>query len=219
MIHPSGTFDYVGRVRDFEPPISELTFAGRAAQERDMLVGLSPTIVFSGTHVSLSGSNEETAKIFLISYPIGDAPLLAIKPDDTVYLVRDLEAHFGFSILRGDQLVLALGAVSIVPLGGDLRVVRGPSRNPWEEIGETWIECIYQGAQCRLCNRNSVELGDYQIYLESKWRPGADSIQEHAGICLLGDPQVQLATIRSTVLLANCSMTIVDWHADYPRNG
>ena len=49
--------------------------------------------------------------------PFGDVVSLAAKAGDSLYVVRTATGHIGLSLLRDKTFILAIGAVTSVPLG------------------------------------------------------------------------------------------------------
>jgi hypothetical protein len=119
----------------------------------------------------------------------------SLRRDDLVYVARTLCAGVGISVIRGETLVAAAGAVTAVPLGRDL-VVGVPA--VMEAVGALFeqIDPDYQspeipldfgiGGQRFLGHSGTRTLGPYWIQVIRGFCPGMPGTDECAAIARVG---------------------------------
>ena len=220
MCHPmaiahSGTFNYKADFTEESFGESEIRLRGiDPERDSDRLVGHDPTIRFWGDRLIIFTSEERGASFRHASYMAGDAVGLTARPGDRLYLRRTATGDIGLSVLRRQSLVLAIGAVTAVPLGEGLRVERGsnggwPDRNRIEL--KTWLEISLGGERVSLRGREFAEPGGFHVYVERCWAFGMPGVGECVSVCASGDPAVRVAAIRSAVLLGNGDQRLIKW--------
>ena len=138
----------------------------------------------------------------LFSVPFGDVVSLVAQPGDKLYVVRTCSGGVGLSLLRKEELILAIGAITVVPLGNHVRVKRAT---------ETKLEFNLRGEQIMLQERDFLTAGDYYIYIERAQKPGMPGTDEYVSMCPANDTKMKVAAMRSVILLANGENRLVDW--------
>jgi hypothetical protein len=115
---------------------------------------------------------------------------------DTLHLARTSCGGLGLSLLRGEQLVLAVGAISSVPLGEDFRTI-----SPLEWVHK--IESLFQNSdptfelynypvqldaygETRIRFGGITHLGKYEVCVLHGFRVGCPGTDECVGIALKG---------------------------------
>ena len=153
MIPPSGTFDYVATVPG---PAADGSFECQAHVRQPMplhwerligsrLVGHAPVLRVTDagitpdpgpnrprvmrSRVTLTASSRQHAQIAAASFHLDEALFLNSRPGDLIHVTRTSCGGVGFSILRDGELVVAVGAVTSVPLGRSVR-----ARTPMDPI-------------------------------------------------------------------------------------
>jgi len=117
----------------------------------------------------------------------------SLRCGDRVYMARTPCAGVGISVIRGDTLVAAAGAVTAVPLGPEL-VVGAPDVgvgalfeqiDPDYQLLEIPLE-FKVGGQRRLAHCGTRTLGPYWIYVIRGFCPGMSGTDECAAIVRVG---------------------------------
>lgn len=130
-----GTFDYVGVVpADLKLPTEwTLEDASGASAEvlgnsfiDDRLVGLRPGLALVNDRLVLTASSRDRATVASASIPVGPSFREVLRPGDMLHICRTGTADIGMSVLRNEELVVAIGAVSRVPTGDRISVDGGP---------------------------------------------------------------------------------------------
>ncbi|MGH9767375.1 MAG: hypothetical protein ACREAB_08075 [Blastocatellia bacterium] len=128
-IHISGTFEYEAEFTKEGFGASDITPHGtdRSGCNEVRLVGHKPMIRFWDGRLILvaSDSDRRNSSVRMVSSPFGDAVSLAARTGDKFYIVRTSSGGIGLSLLREEKLVLAIGAITSVPLGNGVRVTIG----------------------------------------------------------------------------------------------
>lgn len=214
MIPLSGTFDYEAEFTTESFRDSDVVLYGtdRRGQNRDCLVGLNPMIRFWNNRVVIVAHEKSKATCRNISFSFGDPISHSARPGDRLYLVRTGSGAIGLSVLRQQRLILAVGAVTAVPLGRDLQIVRGSaSQDSWDPRTDTWLEFRAESEQLILIDREVREIGDYQIYIEHRWEYGAPGTDECVSVCVADNSALKIAAMRSAILLSNGNWKTTHW--------
>ncbi len=215
MISPSGTFEYEAEFTADSFRESDIILHGTLMKSMDVnrLVGPNPMIRFWNDRLVLVASDKSNSTVRNTSFRIGDAVPVAARAGDRLYVVRTGCGGIGLSLLRDNQLVLALGAVTGVPLGNNIQVNREP-KGSWlheEHLRDTWLEFEAGSEQVRLRKRGITEVGNYQIYVESCWEYGIPGTDECVSVSVTNNPPVNLASLRSAILLRNGDFKLTHW--------
>jgi hypothetical protein len=218
MVMPvGGTFDYVAVVPDgaddgnFECGTQSLEPARFKGHKLfgQRLVGLAPTLTVaeaglpseSGpgrpwvmrSRLTLTATSPERATVAKASFHVDRALARRMLPRDVVHLGRTDCAGLALSILRKGELVAAVGAVTIVPLGQTVRA-RLPNdliddalavfrrRDPEFEFGELPVEVIIDGASRILRTDDGGSVGRYEIFVRHGFIPSIPGRDECGAI-------------------------------------
>src|SRR5262245_53055673 len=118
---PSETFEYEAEF--IEGAISDSDIVIRGADRRGckdvLLVGHQPMIRFWDGRLILAAADSDRRNSYLrvISFPFGDAINHVAQVGDQFYIARIATGDIGLSLLRKGKLILAIGAITCVPLG------------------------------------------------------------------------------------------------------
>jgi len=214
MIHPSGTFEYEAEFTSDSFRESDLVVHGTLIKTMDCnrLVGPTPMIRFWNDRLVLVASEQANASVRNSSFHIGNALQLAASPGDRLYVVRTGRGGIGLSLLRDKQLILAIGAVTSVPLGNGVQVTESSEGNDgFFGARNTWLEFQVGNEQLKLSDRTVMDVGNYQIYIESCWEYGIPGTDECVSVSVANVPPVNLASMRSAILLRNGDLKLTRW--------
>jgi hypothetical protein len=170
-------------------------------------------IRFWNDRLVLVASEKLHSRLRNASFWIGDSVPLAACPGDRLHLIRTGCGGIGLSLLREKRLILAIGAVRAVPLGANIDVIVGPERQDIFDAHrvETWLEFKIESKTLILRNRGLTTIGDYQIYIERRWEDGIPGTDECVSMCAANSAEVNVAAIRSAVLLGNGDLKMTHW--------
>ena len=215
MIHPSGLFAYEAEFTADGFRESDVVLHGHEYQNTniDRFVGHNPTIRFWRDRLVLVAGEQLHSRLRNFSFAIGDAVPLSARPGDQLYVVRTGSGGIGLSLLRENRLVLAIGAVTAVPLGVNIEVSIGPRSgkilpNP---ATDPRLDFSIDGETMVLRERGLTRIGDYQVYIEHSWEDGIPGTDECVSISRGGDQRIDVASMRSAILLARGEMKMTDW--------
>ena len=214
MIHRSGTFEYEAEFTSDSFRESDIVVYGTLMKRMDVkrLVGPNPMIRFWNDRLVLAASEESNASVRNTSFRIGNAVPLAAAPGDRLYVVRTGSGGIGLSLLRDKQLVLAVGAVTAVPLGNNMQVIKNRKGNyPFVDLKDTWLEFQVGNEQLKLRDRSVTDIGNYQIYVEACWENGIPGVDECVSVSVANNPSVNLASLRSAILLRSSDLKLTRW--------
>lgn len=215
MIHSSGTFDYAAEFTRESFSDSDVVLHGsdRSGKNVDRLVGLNPMIRFWHGRLVLVASSKRKSLVRNVSFPIGDAVALAARPGDQLCLKRTFIAGIGLSLLRQQRLILAIGAITEVPLGKDMQAIRRSEDtiDVDNDHADTWLELRIWNERSILREREVEDLGGYHIYIERCWKYGDPGTDECASVSVADDSAMKIAAMRSAILLGNGHLKITDW--------
>jgi hypothetical protein len=212
-LHPSGTFDHEAEFTGGSFGVSDIVVQGvdRGGGGEERLVGPAPKLRLWEDRLVIFTPEERRASVRHASFPVGDAVSLAARAGDRLYVARGGTGDIGLSLLRGQRLVLAVGAVSEVPLGEGVQAAHGTDGS-WEKPSRnTWMEFSVGAARVALRGREFAEAGGYHFYVERCWAFGIPGEMECAAAWAGGDPAMRVAAIRSAVLLGNGALKLVQW--------
>ena len=218
MIAREGTFEYQAEFtsKSFNNFDIDLHGASQRHEDTKRLVGHDPRIRLWNERLVLVAATEHNASARNMTAPIGDAVNLAAQPGDRLYVIRTGAGAIGLSLLRGESLVLAIGSVTAVPLGKDMKIIRRQSgpRQPADFRGvscDTWLEFTVGREHLKLGDRDEIEVGGYHIYLEHRWFTGIPGVDECVSICIADKSPLRIAAMRSAILLGNGYLKITRW--------
>ena len=199
----SGTFDYVFHVPD-GPRSGTRTLKGTVREPDDpgdRLLGNAPTLeaveyqreawqLYSRLTLSASGLRRLSVGSF--SFSVDRALIKTLRAGDVVHISRTYVAGIGFSILRGEELVAAVGAITDVPLGKDL-TARHPgdlieqveeifrTRDPEYKMRERPLELSSAG-ETRIVHRGGTRVGPYDAFVLQGFTLGHPGMDELASV-------------------------------------
>lgn len=217
MVLPSrGTFSYVVTIPSTSQdsgspwPVSlaeKLELTGDSMQD-DRLLGHSPMLMISdgGTAFSqdkrygeivrsrftLTASRKKHATVSSAAFEVDRDITRLFRPGDLLYISRTCCAGLGLSLVRNNELILAVGAVTAVHLGPHLKVL-----HPFELVREA--ERVFRksdstfgfvqapllfitGTESRIVFNGSRWLGDYKIFVKHGHIEGTPGTDECAAI-------------------------------------
>ena len=129
MIPPSGTFLYRLVLRGTEAPwrlVASLEYPIVRTGDNlfdARLVGYSPAVDIWGDRITLIARQQKLAGLAAAFMTIDPDITRHFQGGDVLRLVRTGTASLGASVVRHGRLVLAVGAASKLPLGGNVHVV------------------------------------------------------------------------------------------------
>jgi hypothetical protein len=152
-IPESGTFDYVARLG--EPTEAGIFTSSASARDlvpetgdelsENRLVGLEPTLSIADagpepnpgpvrpfvlrSRLTFATKSRRRAMAQSASLYVDKALTNRLRPGDLVHVARSHNGGVGLSVIRDDELMVAIGAISLVPLGS--RVTAGV---PWDLV-------------------------------------------------------------------------------------
>lgn len=142
------------------------------------------------------------------------------QPGDRLHIRRTACGGLGLSLLRNDQLVVAVGAIAKVPLGNEVKIETAHQRvheaesifrrdDPEFEFPEFPVQISVHGLT-RIKFRGWVRLEQYDMWLKHGFVPGVPGSDECAAILLRGGCGHATA-ITSAQLLDGGKMEMVRW--------
>ena len=215
-IAPQGTFDYVGSiperrpdgtivcpltVRDGEPLARFRRFGcliGRTPTLHITEAGLTPDpgpdrprVMRSRFHLRARDRDEATAQA--VDFHVDRGLVAALRANDTIHLVRTSTGDLAISVLRGDRLVAAVGAVTCVPLGDEVEASTPhalmqqaedmlAAGHPGFHFRELPVRLVVAGHAPQLfmvCNRT---IGPFSVFVLHGWRRGVPGDCESVAI-------------------------------------
>jgi hypothetical protein len=209
-----GTFSYVAVVPDDSQRLDHpWPLRGRSHGSRGGEESTEPTPVQAALQIADAGPTPNAgwhrgrwlpsvrrARISIspgaFSFVVDIEFVLALRCGDMLHLTLTPCAGLGLSVMRGETLVAAAGAVTAVPLGSDL-VVRHPAELMlsvealFEEVDPDYqppdmpIEIAFEGYR-HLVYRTSRTLGPYRIYMMHGFQPGLPGSDECLAISRSG---------------------------------
>ena len=215
MISASGTFEYHAVVTEESFVPSGSVFLRARAHLRpdtETLVGPNPEIRLVREQLVVWAQSSRLALLERAIFNVGDSLLRSIQPDDELYATRSGCGGLGVSVLRGGELVIGLGAVSLAPLGESVAVRRHPNleRGAFDP-DETWLE-MHVGDDCRrLAPREITLLGGYAAYVDDPWLLGDPGDDESAAVFPQGDETLTNAAVRSAIIIAYSGTEFTSW--------
>lgn len=214
-----GTFHYVAAVPDgFEvsrAPIPARDESGPTGSRYpdpllgSRLVGFAPSIEIRGHRIVITASSRERAEVSAASFAMDPELIELLHGGDVLRVVREKTGDVGVAVLRDGRLVVAVGALSALPLGGDVSVGDGAA-------DATEYVAVSVGVQAlRLACGERVTLSGYEVEVV---RPALDGIPGHCesvAVCRAGACSLD-AAVRSAQLL-DAGLGMVRWDPVRPE--
>jgi hypothetical protein len=217
MMPPSATFDYVFSVPDgaakaypwvMESPKPHKPMGDPLFDNR--LVGWKPTLYISDagltpnastsrpsvlrSELRLVATDKDYASTPTASYFLDKALVNVLRAGDVFHMARTGCGGLGFSALRGDKLIFAVGQISAVPLGSGIKVgTPGDLLKDAEAVFRRrdrgfqfpeWPIEVRGRETSRILYRGEVRMDGYHIRVEQGFRPCEPGIPECVSICL-----------------------------------
>jgi hypothetical protein len=214
MIHPAGTFEYDARFTEESFRDSDIMLVGvdRSGRGDKRLVGLNPKIRFWHDRLVIVASDQTNSSVRNVSFAIGDTVKLAARPGDRLYVTRTGSGGIGLYVLRGQELILAIGAVRALPLGSEVQMQIKPEDSfPGDWATDNWLEFVIRNQSLTLRERETSTIECYYIYVERTWIHGTPGSDECVSICLADDLRMRISAMRSAILIANTDLKMVSW--------
>jgi len=249
----SATFDYVAIVphdpkqRGQPWPARHRSRQGDENFPESRLVGLTPSLQITDGgltpnagwnrgrwlpsvqrgRITLSAADRDRATVASASFHVDIGLINALQPADSLHLVRTGKGGLGISVIRGETLLVAAGAVTEVPLGNDLaarypgefmqgvealfREIDPVTASDWfAPLPEVPIEIKY-GSQRRLLCRANIKLGPYRLFMDHGFYPGMPGVDVSVAISREGGVCSETAVISCAQLLDGGEIEIVEW--------
>ncbi len=165
-----GTFNYSGVVPEQWPQCRSWVVQDQSGAadypETDFfhayrLIGLRPLLAITDDEIVLKSLTRERSQATTAALRLDSELIDSLRAGDTLNLVRTATADIGVSLLRGQQLVFAVGAASAVPTGEDV-IVRSVGSGEFPG-GDYWLELSVFGQESQLRGGQSADLGPYEI--------------------------------------------------------
>lgn len=213
-ISPLGTFNYAGLVPAAWPADATLQLRDVSDNPRryPRLVGLSPRLEVTGlgpdarrpipgddatggdavplVTLALRSADPREAAVAAFSFALDRGFADRSVPEDAWHLVRTECGGLGLSVLRQGRLIAAIGAVSHVRLGLDLRA-RVVSPEPLGAIdlapADLPLEMAGGDGDWQSLTPGRWEIGRHSVDVERLFRRGVPGVDEHVTISRVGD--------------------------------
>ena len=202
MMGVQGTFAYDAVVPD-EPRTVNRRFEMKRSQPDDRRVGtlLGAAPIFESveyqrepwqlyTRVTLTPSDGK-GRAGELSFSLDRELIAMLRPGDVVHVVRNIESAIGFSVLRNDRLVAAVGAITSVPLGHGIsaRVASDVARE-MEVVAQRHdstfklreIPLLVEVDHHRRILTDGGRVGVYEIFSVSRYLAGRPNLSECAAM-------------------------------------
>jgi hypothetical protein len=182
------------------------------------LIGLTPTLRLSNGHLILDAASRDRAQVASASLELDRSLIEIWRSGDTLTLRRTGTADIGISIVRLGQLIMAVGAVTVIPMGNDVIVRGGPVLNrsgddleSWPRR-DTWVDASVLGETRRLRGGEATTMGHYAISVVRCFEDGVPGSHESLAISLDGACAHE-AALHSAALLArpNAGLVMTNW--------
>jgi hypothetical protein len=182
----------------------------------DRLVGLEPKLRITDDGLLLEAASRDQAQIRSASVGVDARLLDSMRSGDSFYLARTHTADIGLSLLRGSRLVFAIGAVTVIPLGDNIRVRGGPAHSAdiastdWPRR-HTWVDISLLSEARRLTGGQQTAIGDYTVAVIRSFQDGIPGTHECLAItCQEVESE---AALRSARILAsgNAGLAMERW--------
>ena len=246
MVMPyCGTFDYVAIVPDrsadgcFEclAQVREEIISSGDDLRDSRLVGVAPVFRITDAGVTpnpgplrprvmrscitLTAPARRQATVAQASFHLDRAVTSSFRPGDVIHLARTGCGGLGLSAIRGGELVVAVGAVTAVPLGCEIeaRIPRDllvaaetifRQRAPDFEFAELPIEFSVNGFHSVLYG-GRPELGDFAVFVAHGFLQGVPGTAECAAISRRGLCPDDAANASALLLDCHDALSISRW--------
>ncbi len=174
------------------------------------------------SRITLIASEMEGASARSVSFHVDKGLTSALRPGDLIYTARTGCAQLGLSVVRHGQLVVAVGAITAVPLGKNAE-----AQIPWDLVEQ--MEAMFRKRdphfslselpiEVRVGNRRLLSLGrggrsglkGYVVKVMHGFYRGMPGVDECAAISLIGACS-DIAADSSALLLDTDPYEIIGW--------
>jgi hypothetical protein len=172
------------------------------------------------SRLTLRAAANGRAAVAAFSFCVDQALTRSWRVGDVLHVARTSCGGLGLSVVRGNRLIAAIGAVTAVP-NGEL-TIRFPSEaireaarafsrlDPRFTFRELPIE-IRLGSETLVLYRGRPRIGDYEVFVEHGFYPGIPGVSECAAVSLV-DSCPDTAAISSAQLLEYADLSeMVRW--------
>jgi hypothetical protein len=224
-----GTFHYAGVVPDradlergrwtlADESGAAARTAGEFAPERDnRLVGLRPMARVSGRWLVLRATGPERAEVREAWLKLDRSLLQHLQGGDRIELARTRTSDIGLSVLRGGDVLWAVGALTTVSLGSSLRARGGsaPMDRESRRRTVTWVDVSTEAETMRLHDGARVTLGPYSVTVARTFKYGAPGEYENMAVSRGAGGIDHETVVRAAAILAEwgAGLTMVCWQA------
>jgi hypothetical protein len=169
----------------------------------------------------LVAATRRQATVAAASFHVDKALVSSLKPGDVIHLARTECGGLGLSVIRGRNLVVAVGAVTDVPLGPEVEA-RIPmdlvasaetvfrQRDPDFEFSERPIEVSVNGSRSVLYSGRRT-LGQYVVFVDHGFFDGTPGTDVCAAISRTGACTDDAANASAMLLGAEDALLISRW--------
>ena len=171
--------------------------------------------------ISLTASSRQQASVAAVSFHLDRALTASLRPGDVIHVARTSCGGLGVSAIRGGQLVVAVGAVTAVPLGSGIEA-RIPAdliaaatavfrqRAPDFEFSELPIEFSVNGSHSVLYGGRPT-LEPFDVFVAHGFLKGLPGTSECAAICRKGVCPNDAANASAFLLDCRDALSISRW--------
>jgi hypothetical protein len=235
-IHPKGTFDYVGTIPEREPDgtiVCSLTVRDRRPlgtfEQFGCLVGGTPTLHITEagltpdpgpdrprvlrSRLRLRARGRDRATVQAVDFHVDRGLVAALRANDALHLVRTASGDLAISVLRGNQLVAAVGAVTCVPLGDEIEASTPfelmqqaeamlAAGHPGFHFPEMPVRFVVDGHAPQLFMFCNGKFGPFSVFVRHGWRRGVPGDGE--SVAISRDGLCNDVAARCSTMLLEC---------------
>lgn len=236
-IHIGGTFDYKISVKeDKAKPKTKWTGKGRTTRHwivHPGLLGYAPDFELSEGLITLHSTEPKyirwMTKHFInndpsasASFEVGNALNIAIRGGDRLHLHRSFTGDLGFSLIRSDKLVLAMGAIAGASLGSGAEVREDPRLREFRGLQALYehtprdlqVTVLIQNRAFDLHEGQEVIVDSYYVFVERAYRVGMPGQQSILSIAKLSEELTKETVISCTKRFTNPDKMMTLWEQD-----
>jgi hypothetical protein len=160
--------------------------------------------------ITLRAAEKTNATASAVSFHVDRSLTARLSSGDQLYIARTGCGGLGLSIIRNNQLIVAVGALTAVPLGNNVRVsvpldlVRQAEavfkpRDPEFQF-PVWPVEVCVGCQRHVRFRGWEQIEGYEVFVEHGFYPGIPGQNECLAISLKGACSVTAANASAQLL-------------------
>lgn len=233
-IHIGGTFDYkISVEEDKAKPKTKWTGKGRTTRHWRVnpgLLGYAPDFELSEGLITLHSTKPKYIRwmtnhfinndpLTSASFEVGNALNIAIRGGDLLHFHRSCTGDLGFSLIRRDKLVLAMGAIAGAFLGSGaevreaprLRELRGFHALYEHTLRDLHVTVRIQNQALDLLEGEEVIVDSYYVFVERAYIVGMPGQQSILSIAKLSEDLTKETVISCTKRFTNPNEMITLW--------